>query len=155
MPLTRISLRSGKSPEYRAALIRGVYAAMRETFAVPEDDLFALVHEHDEADFAFGRRYLGIARDEDLVLIQITANATRTTEQKRALYGAIAERLGHDPGVRPGNVFVNLVEVAPENWSLGDGLMQYGPPAPLGPTPRPPREPAGAGRAATQAAFRA
>ena len=129
MPLTRISLRAGTSPDYRAALIRGVYDALRETFAVPEDDLFALIHEHDEAGFAFGRHYLGIARDADLVLIQITANATRTTDQKRALYSAIAERLGRDPGVRPGNVFVNLVEVAPENWSFGDGLMQYGPPA--------------------------
>lgn len=128
MPLTRISLRAGKSPDYRTALIRGVYAAQRETFAVPEDDLFAVLHEHDAADFAFGHRYLGVARDEDLVLIQITANATRTIDQTRALYAAIARNLGHDPGVKPGNVFVSLVEVAPENWSFGDGLMQYGPP---------------------------
>ncbi len=56
MPLTRISLHAGKSPDYRAALIAGVYAALRETFAVPEDDLFAVVHEHGAADFAFGRR---------------------------------------------------------------------------------------------------
>jgi 4-oxalocrotonate tautomerase len=128
VPLTRISLRTGQSPEYRAALIRGVYAAQRETFAVPEDDLFAVIHQHDAASFAFGTRYLGIARDEGLVLIQITANATRTIDQKRALYAAIARNLAHDPGVRPGDVFVNLVEVAPENWSFGDGLMQYGPP---------------------------
>lgn len=128
MPLTRISLRAGKSPDYRAALTQGVYAALRETFVVPEDDLFAVVHEHDAAGFAFGANYLGIARDADLVLIQITANATRTIDQKRALYAAIARNLAQDPGVRTGNVFVNLVEVAPENWSFGDGLMQYGPP---------------------------
>ncbi|WP_342166055.1 tautomerase family protein [Methylobacterium sp. SD21] len=128
MPLTRISLRAGKSPDYRAALIRGVYRAMRETFAVPEDDLFAIVHEHDAAGFAYGRTYLGIPRDDDLVLIQITANATRTTGQKRALYRAIAGNLADDPGVRPGNVFINLVEVVPENWSFGEGAMQYGPP---------------------------
>jgi 4-oxalocrotonate tautomerase len=128
MPLIRISLRAGKSPAYRATLIRGVYTALRETFAVPEDDLFAVVHAHAEPDFAFGDHYLGVARDADLVLIQITASATRTTDQKRALYRAVTARLGGDPGVRPGNVFISLVEVAPENWSLGDGLMQYGPP---------------------------
>jgi len=128
MPLTRISLRAGTSPHYRAALIRSIYAAQRETFAVPEDDLFAVIHEHDSASFAFGPQYLGVARDADLVLIQITANATRTIDQKRALYAAIARNLGYDPGVKPGNVFVNLVAVAPENWSFGDGLMQYGPP---------------------------
>ena len=126
MPLTRISLRAGKSSEYRAALIRGVYAAMRETFAVPEDDLFAVIHEHDAANFAYGRDYLGIRRDDDLVLVQITANSTRTTAQKHALYRAITGNFAADPGVRPGNVFINLVEVVPENWSFGEGEMQYG-----------------------------
>ena len=130
MPLTRISLRAGKSDAYRAALIAGVYAALRETFAVPEDDLFTLVHEHAAANFAYGRDYLGIRRSDDLVIVQITANATRTTAQKRALYAAIARALGRDPGVRPEDVFVNLVEVAPENWSFGAGGMQYGPPEP-------------------------
>ncbi|MDP4026422.1 tautomerase family protein [Methylobacterium sp. NEAU 140] len=130
MPFTRISLRAGKSEAYRAALIAGVYAALRETFAVPEDDLFAVVHEHDAAGFAYGRDYLGIRRSDDLVIVQITANATRTTAQKRALYAAIARELGRDPGLRPGDVFVNLVEVAPENWSFGEGGMQYGPPEP-------------------------
>lgn len=128
MPLTRIALRAGKSPAYRAALIQGVYTALRATFSVPEDDLFAFVHEHEAADFAYGRTYLGIARDDDLVIVQITANATRTTVQKRALYKAITEEFGRDPGVRPGNVFINLIEVAPENWSFGEGEMQYGPP---------------------------
>lgn len=127
MPLTRISLRSGTNPVYRSALVHGVYTAMRETFSVPEDDLFVLIHEHDDANFAYGRQYLGIRRDDRLVLIQITANATRTLDQKRALYRRIVEELGRDPGVRPGNVFINLVEVPPENWSLGEGLMQYGP----------------------------
>lgn len=128
MPLTRISLRAGRSPAYRTALVQGVYAAMRETFAVPDGDLFALVHEHDAAGFAYGSDYLGIDRSDDLVIIQITANATRGTAQKRALYAAIAHNLGRDPGLRPADVFVNLIEVSPENWSFGDGLMQYGPP---------------------------
>ena len=30
-----------------------------------------------------------------------------------------------DPGVRPQDVFINLVEVLPENWSLGNGVAQY------------------------------
>jgi hypothetical protein len=32
-------------------------------------------------------------------------------------------------GVPPGNLVINLVEVARENWSFGDGRMSY-PPAP-------------------------
>ena len=48
MPLTRVSLRHGKSAPYRKAVLDGVYAAMRETFEVPEDDRFMLVTEHDD-----------------------------------------------------------------------------------------------------------
>ncbi|KQS82032.1 4-oxalocrotonate tautomerase [Methylobacterium sp. Leaf361] len=130
MPLTRISLRAGTTESYRAALVAGVYDAMRETFAVPEGDLFALVHQHDASDFVYGPDYLGIRRSDRLVIVQITANATRGTAQKRALYAAVTRNLACDPGVAPGDVFINLVEVNPENWSFGEGLMQYGPPEP-------------------------
>ncbi|MCJ2122536.1 tautomerase family protein [Methylobacterium sp. J-077] len=128
MPLIRISLRAGSDPAHRTALVEGLYAALRQTFVVPEGDLFAVVHEHETANFHYGPDYLGIHRGDGLVIIQITCNAPRTTAQKRALYAAITRNLGREPGVRPADVFINLVEVAPENWSFGDGLMQYGPP---------------------------
>ena len=125
MPLTRISLRRGKPPAYRQAILDGVYAAMRETFDVPEDDRFMLVTEHDAADFVYGAKYLGIARSDDLVIIQLTVSNTRTVAQKKALFKRIAERLAKEPGLRPQDVFINLVEVAKENWSFGNGEAQY------------------------------
>lgn len=125
MPLTRVSLRKGKSPAYKRAILDRVYEAMRESFNVPEEDRFMLIDEHEAADFAYSRNYLGIARDDDLVIIQITANNTRTLEQKKALYAAIAEKLSRDPGIRPENILINLVEVAKENWSFGNGVAQY------------------------------
>jgi phenylpyruvate tautomerase PptA (4-oxalocrotonate tautomerase family) len=125
MPLTRISLRRGKPSAYRQAIRDGVYAAMRETFDVPEDDRFMLVTEHDEADFVYGAKYLGIARSDDLVIIQLTVSNTRTAAQKKALFKRIAERLANEPGLRPQDVFINLVEVAKENGSFGNGEAQY------------------------------
>ena len=125
MPLVHISLRSGKPPAYRQALIDGVYNALRDTFNVPEDDQFMAITEHDAANFRFGATYLGVERSADVVFIQITANNTRSLEQKKALYRRIREHLGDDPGVRSEDVFVSLVEVAKENWSLGHGVAQY------------------------------
>jgi phenylpyruvate tautomerase PptA (4-oxalocrotonate tautomerase family) len=125
MPLVHISLRAGKPDAYRQALIDGVYRAMRETFDVPEDDQFIAVTEHEAANFRHGARYLGVARSDDVAYIQITANNTRSVEQKKALFRRIAELLGDNPGMRREDVFVNLVEVAKENWSLGNGLAQY------------------------------
>jgi len=125
MPLTRISLRRGKPAAYRRAILDGVYRAMRETFNVPEDDRFMLITEHDADDFSYGVDYLGIRRSDDLVIIQLTVSNTRTLAQKQALFGRIVERLSRDPGLRPEDIFINLVEVKPENWSFGHGVAQY------------------------------
>ena len=125
MPLVHIAMRSGKPAEYRQALFDGVYRAMRETFNGPEDDQFMALTEHEAANFRYSPTYLGVARSEDVVFIQITANNTRTVEQKKALYQRTAELLALKPGLRPQDVFVNIVEVAKENWSLGNGLAQY------------------------------
>jgi 4-oxalocrotonate tautomerase len=125
MPLVRIDLRRGKSPAYKNAICDGVYRAMRETFTVPDEDRFVIVSEHDSDNFVFSENYLGIARSGDLVIIQITANNTRTIEQKKALYARIAASLSEDPGLRAEDILINIVEVAKENWSFGNGMAQY------------------------------
>ena len=125
MPLTRVSLRRGKPAAYRKAILDSLYRAMRETFDVPEGDRFMTISEHDDDDFAYGADYLGIRRSDDLVIIQITVSNTRPVTQKQKLYRRIAERLTESPGLRPEDIFINLVEVLPENWSFGNGEAQY------------------------------
>lgn len=125
MPLTRIDLRRGKSVEYRRTIMDQVYAALRETFDVPNEDRFMVVTEHDTDNFSYSRRYLGINRSDDFVLIQLTVSNTRTLAQKQALYRSITQRLATAPGIRSEDVFINLVEVVKENWSFGNGEAQY------------------------------
>jgi 4-oxalocrotonate tautomerase len=124
MPLVHISLRAGKSEAYRLAIFDGLYRAMREALSVPEGDQFMTIGEHDPANFRYGAAF-GIARSDDLVFIQITVFNTRTVEQKKALFRRIAELLGESPGLRPEDVFVNILEAAKENWSVGNGLAQF------------------------------
>ena len=125
MPLTRISMRRGKPAAYRQAIMDNLYEAMRETYDVPEGDRFMTISQHDEDDFDYGADYLGIHRSDDLVLIQLTVSNTRPLAKKQALYRRIVERLGANPGLRPEDIFINLVEVLPENWSFGHGEAQY------------------------------
>lgn len=125
MPLTRVSLRRGKPAAYRQAILDGLYHAMRETFDVPEGDRFMTISEHDAADFSYDASYLAIKRSDDLVIIQLTVSNTRSRAQKQALYRRIVERLTQSPGLRPEDIFINLVEVLPENWSFGHGIAQY------------------------------
>jgi 4-oxalocrotonate tautomerase len=125
MPLVRIALRRGKSAAHIAAIRNGIYAAMRESFGVPENDRFILVSQHDAEEFDYDPNYLDIARSDDLVIIQIACNNTRTVAQKQAFYKSVAEKLSADPGLRPQDVFINLLETAKENWSFGNGIAQY------------------------------
>jgi phenylpyruvate tautomerase PptA (4-oxalocrotonate tautomerase family) len=127
MPLVRIALLKGKPASYRRKVGDAVHQALVETIDVPAKDRFQLITEHDAEDFVYDREYLGIARSRDLVIIQATISAGRSLHLKRRLYLAIVERLGAAVQLRPEDVFVNLVEVAKENWSFGNGLASYAP----------------------------
>jgi phenylpyruvate tautomerase PptA (4-oxalocrotonate tautomerase family) len=125
MPLSRVFLRKGKSAAHKQAILDGIYLALRETFDVPENDRFMVISEQDDETFDYDRTYLGIDRSDDFVIIQLTVSNTRPRAKKQALYKRIVERLSDKPGLRPQDVFINLVEVLPENWSFGNGIAQY------------------------------
>ena len=125
MPLVRISLVKGKPEAYRRGVGDAVHRALVEAVGVPPLDRFQLITEHGPGDFVYDPAYLGIERTGDLVIIQITLSAGRTLDRKRALYRQIAQNLSSAVGLRPGDVWINLVEVAKENWSFGNGVASY------------------------------
>src|SRR5690349_19561196 len=122
MPLVRISLLKGKPASYRRKVGDAIHRALVETIDVPAKDRFQIISEHDAEDFVFDREYLGIARSRDLVIIQITISAGRSLYLKRSLYRPISARLGAAVRLRPADAWINLVETAKDNWSVGTGL---------------------------------
>ena len=125
MPLVRIDMRKGRPAAFRAAVGEIVHQAMVETVNVPAADRFQIIAEHEAVDLVFDPSYLGIERSGDIVIIQITLNAGRTVALKKQLYARIAADLATQLNIRPGDVFINLVEVQKENWSFGGGVAQY------------------------------
>lgn len=125
MPLVRIDIRRNPDPSFAQRVGEVVYASMKSTINVPEHDNFQILSEHDERHLVYDAHYLGLERTAAVILIQITLNEGRTTEQKKLLYQSIAAGLQQRLAVRPADVFVNLVEVKKENWSFGDGIAQY------------------------------
>jgi phenylpyruvate tautomerase PptA (4-oxalocrotonate tautomerase family) len=117
-------MRAGKPEAYRQAILDGLYRAMREALHVPEGDEFMTISEIAPANFRCGKAY-GVNRSEDAVLIQITVFASRTPDQKKMLYRRIVELLGENPGIRPEDVFVNVLDAPAENWSVGHGIAQF------------------------------
>jgi 4-oxalocrotonate tautomerase len=130
MPLVRVSLVKGKPAQYRRKVGDAVHRALVETIGVPELDRFQLITEHEPGDIVYDSNYLGIARTSDVLIIQITLSLGRTLEQKRALYRRIAANLAASVGLRPEDAWINLVEVAKENWSFGNGVASYAAAAP-------------------------
>lgn len=125
MPYVRVDLVRGKPADYRGEIGAVIYEAMIETLGVPVDDRFQVITEHPDENFVADPGYLGITRTEDCVFIQVTLNAGRTVDVKRAFYRAVADGLHQRLGLRREDVFISLVEVPKENWSFGDGEAQY------------------------------
>lgn len=128
MPLVRIDLNRSAPPDRARIVGDVVYAALRAVASVPENDKFQIVTRHEAGEIVAPEGgYLGVTYTDDLVMIQITWNAGRSVEIKRALYRQIAAEIAAQAGIRQEDVVINLVEVVKENWSFGNGEMQYAP----------------------------
>jgi 4-oxalocrotonate tautomerase len=125
MPLVRIAVREGTTPEYRRAIADGVHRALVEAMQVPADDRFQIVTEHPASGLIYSPKYLGIEHSDRVVFVQITLSTGRKPPQKRAFFRRLKEILAESPGVPPQDLIINLVEVAWENWSFGNGEAQY------------------------------
>jgi 4-oxalocrotonate tautomerase len=126
MPLVRIDLPQLLDANTGRMIGEAVHKAMIELINVPTADKFQVIMRHPREGRNLTSEYLGIHYSDKLVLIQITLNQGRTLDQKRALYRRVADDLA-ELGLRKQDLVINLVEVAKENWSFGNGEMQYGP----------------------------
>ncbi|MGO4329474.1 tautomerase family protein [Cupriavidus sp. 2TAF22] len=105
-----------------------IYQAMIDVANVPRNDKFQIVHRHADGELVYPLDgYLGIRYTPNIVFIQVTWNVGRTTEVKKKFYKAVAEGINRETPVRIEDVWISLVEVEPENWSFGNGEMQYAP----------------------------
>ncbi|GAC1415811.1 MAG: tautomerase family protein [Candidatus Velthaea sp.] len=127
MPLVRIDLVAGKPDEYARTIGEVVYQAMVDVANVPVDDKFQIITRHPAPELVYPKSYLGIEYSPDIVYISVTWVAGRSIEIKQAFYRRIADELHARIGIRKQDVFIGLVDVKREDWSFGNGEMQYGP----------------------------
>ena len=125
MPLVRIDMPRGKSPEDRRVIADVIYDAMIATLKVPQNDRFQVISEREADDLIIDPTYLDIQRSPAAIIIQITLNVGRSVELKQAFYQAVADGLRDRAAMRREDVFISLVEVKKENWSFGNGVAQY------------------------------
>lgn len=124
MPVTRISLHRGKSPEYLKALSDNFHRAMVETFDVPAADRFQTIHQLEPGELIFDRDYFGGPRSDDFTFFDVTIGKPRAPEVKQAFYRRIVALLADAPGVRPQDVMVTITTTQREDWSFSNGIAQ-------------------------------
>ena len=128
MPLVRINLSKSASAETVRTVSEVVYDAMINVANVPANDKFQIINRHADDELVYpADGYLGITYTPGIVFIQVTWNAGRTIEVKKAFYKAVAEGISTKAGIRIQDVFISLIDVAREDWSFGNGEMQYAP----------------------------
>lgn len=128
MPLARINIFKDASPEQVRAISDVVYEAMTTVANVPANDKYQIVTRHTTDELIYPTEgYLGVSYTPQIVFIQVTWNAGRTTDIKKAFYRAIADGIHARTGLRKADIVINLIDVSREDWSFGNGEMQYAP----------------------------
>ena len=124
MPLVRIDVNQGHTPEWLQGISRGVHAAIVAEYGIPERDYFHILTEHPAGQIVAQDAGLGFDRTPDVVMIQIFTQSGRSQLAKQSLFAAIAERLSAE-GVAGEDVFIGYVENTAGDWSFGFGRAQY------------------------------
>ncbi|MEO8739586.1 MAG: tautomerase family protein [Casimicrobiaceae bacterium] len=124
MPLVTVTLRRGKSTEFKSAVLDAVHRALVAS-GVPENDRFQRVLELAADDFRFDPDYPDLAspRTEDFVLIEILLSVGRSVKVKRKILADILSVAARAPGLNPEHVMVCFKETAWENWAFGGGRI--------------------------------
>ncbi|MFJ9741998.1 tautomerase family protein [Streptomyces sp. NPDC101166] len=125
MPLVRIDLIRGRSPEAVKAIADAVQKSLIDVLKIPERDRFQIITQHDPDEMIAEDAGLGFRRTgTGTVIVHIFTQRGRSTEDKQHLYKTLAAQLA-DAGVDGKDLFISYFENGPEDWSFADGRAQY------------------------------
>lgn len=128
MPLARIDVSDRTSEKLVRIVSEAIYRAMVEVANVPVNDKFQVVTRHAADEIIYPNEgYLGLTYTNAIILIQVTWVEGRSTEVKKTFFQQVATEIHEKGGVRKEDVWINLVDTGREDWSFGNGEMQYGP----------------------------
>ena len=126
MPLVTLTIRKGKTAEFKTEVLSAVHNALVAS-GVPATDRFQRVLELDALDFRFDPSYPDLTRErtDDFVLIEILLSVGRSVKVKKKILADIMGALVQAPGLDPENVMVCFKETSWENWAFGGGRMLH------------------------------
>ena len=127
MPLVKVNLLEGRSPEEKDLIAASIQSALVRTLEVPDDDRYQLFNEYDRDSFRHTSGYLDMTYSDQLLIIEITFLEGRDDEVKKSLLAEINHNLVAAGVVAEDDVFVLITEIGRANVSFGKGLAQRAP----------------------------
>jgi 4-oxalocrotonate tautomerase len=126
MPLVRVDVSKKASSELVRAVSEAIYNAMTEIAKVPVHDKFQIVTRHEADEIIYpAEGYLGTRYSDDIIFIQIVWLAGRSVQTKQKFYEKVVDDVHRTQNVRKEDIIIVLSENGREDWSFGNGLMQY------------------------------
>ena len=119
MPIVTLTIRKSQSSSFKTTVLDSIRAALVSS-GVPPPDKFQRVIDLEADDFRFDASSpdLKIARNDDLVLIEIPWSVGRSVKVKKTLLEELKSGLAR-AGLNAENVMVCFKETSWENWSFG------------------------------------
>ena len=124
MPLVRIDVQEGRTPDELRKLADTVQEVMLDVFAAPPRDRYQIITEHPKGHIIAEDTGLGLQRTDRIVIIQIFQQG-RSTEQKQAMYAELAQRLEAECGVPGEDLIISVMANRHIDWSFGLGRAQF------------------------------
>lgn len=124
MPLVRIEIYEGRTPEQVQQLADTVHEAAVTAFAAPPADRFQIIQQHPSEQMIMLDFGLGFNRTDKLVVMQI-ASQGRTATQKQAFYAKVAELFEERGIAGPDDLIISMIDNTRADWSLGRGRAQF------------------------------
>lgn len=119
MAIVRIDYTLDLTVAQRRALAESVNATMQTVLGVPPRENYIVSSQHPNEAILHAPDDCPPERQTKLIFIQATLNQGRTPELKLTFLQALTTAIADCTPFAPTDVFINLVEVARENWSFG------------------------------------
>jgi len=124
MPLMKIDMIKGRTPEDIQTILDISYKVMLNAFDAPVGDRYQIVNQHEAYEMQILDTGLGFERTKDVLLFSLITRP-RTTEQKKQFYHNLVTALNDELGIRKEDVMINLVVNDDEDWSFAFGKAQF------------------------------
>lgn len=119
MAIVRVDFTEVYSEEFGPRVAAVINSIMQQVLNVPPQENFIACSAHRSGMLLHHPDGVSAERLQQIVFIQITLNQGRTAELKTTFFARLTNELCSATELRPENIFINLVEVARENWSFG------------------------------------